>query len=156
MIALLALVQKLPASDPGGLAQGPMLTQYLLVCAGMLALVVLLAFGFRKFVAGHLLAKASARSLRVVEVLPLGARRQLSVVRCYDRTFLLGLGEKEVQLIAELDAGPEPTQVETKQSGAVDANFARLLEQARLRQLAPQQARRKTEPERPKLGEVVG
>jgi flagellar biogenesis protein FliO len=35
--------------------------------------------------------------------LPLGGKQRLAVVRCYDRTFALGLGEKEVSLVAEID-----------------------------------------------------
>ncbi len=63
----------------------------------------MLAFFFKKLVAGSLRAKAAKRSLQIVDVLPLGGKHKLAVVRCYDRTFALGLGEREVSLIAELD-----------------------------------------------------
>ena len=47
------------------------------------------------------------RSLSVLDVLPLGGKRRLAVVRCYDRTFVLGLGDREISAIAELDpVGP--------------------------------------------------
>jgi flagellar biogenesis protein FliO len=59
---------------------------------------------FKRLVAGKLRSNAGARSLQVMDVLPLGSKQRLAVVRCYDRTFALGLGEKEIALIAELDA----------------------------------------------------
>jgi hypothetical protein len=44
-------------------------------------------------------------------VLPLGGRRQLVVVRCYDRTLALGLGDRDVSLLAELDTEFVATEV---------------------------------------------
>jgi flagellar biogenesis protein FliO len=108
---------------------GPDLTRYFLVCAAMVAAIGVLAFGFKKLVAGSLRAKASKRSLQMVDVLPLGGKQKLVVVRCYDRTFALGLGEREVNLIAELD----PVHVEAPAKGAATNNedeFARTLEHA--------------------------
>lgn len=82
---------------------GPDLTRYLLVC-GMLLLAILgLAWGFKKLVGGALRARAASRSLQTLDVMPLGGKQRLAVVRCYDRVFALGLGEKEVSLIAEID-----------------------------------------------------
>jgi flagellar biogenesis protein FliO len=92
------------------LGQGPDLTRYLLVCALAIGLVLLAAALFRRFAAQHLRARAARRSLQVLDVLPLGGKQKLLVVRCYDRSFLLGLGEKEVRSLAELDLelGPVP------------------------------------------------
>ena len=96
---------------------GPDLSWLLTVVAILLATILGVAWAMRKVVAGAWRARASKRALRVVDVLPLGGRRQLAVVRCYDRTFALGLGDKEVALVAELDpdfveergpARPEP------------------------------------------------
>ncbi len=84
--------------------QGPDLTRYFVVCAGLLGLVLALAWVFRRFVAESLRKRAAKRSLQVVDMLPLGGKQKLVVVRCYDRTFLLGLGDREVRSIAELDA----------------------------------------------------
>jgi flagellar biogenesis protein FliO len=58
---------------------------------------------FRRVLRGSLRARAARRSLAVVDVLPLGTRQKLVVVRCYDRSFLLGVGDKEVSVVAELD-----------------------------------------------------
>lgn len=94
-----------------GGSDGPDLNRYLMVVGLLIGTLLALAWGFRRLVGGSLKSRASKRSLRVVEVLPLGGRRQLAVVRCYDRTFALGVGEKEVALVAELDPveAPEPT-----------------------------------------------
>jgi flagellar biogenesis protein FliO len=67
------------------------------------AVIVAMAWAFRRSVARFWRARAAARSLQVLDVLPLGGKRQLTVVRCYDRTFVLGLGERDVSLVAEID-----------------------------------------------------
>jgi len=82
---------------------GPDLTRYALVCFGLLLGILGVAYLFKRFLADSLRRKASRRSLHVVDVLPLGGKQKLVVVSCYDRNFLLGLGEKEVNSIAELD-----------------------------------------------------
>jgi flagellar biogenesis protein FliO len=83
-------------------AAGVDLTGYLVVCLALVAGVVAVGWLFRRLVAGGVRARASRRSLQVIEALPLGGKRSLAVVRCYDRTFVLGMGEKEVGLVAEL------------------------------------------------------
>lgn len=90
-----------------GPASGPDLTRYLLVCALLIVSLIALAWVFRRFVAGRLRSRAAKRSLQVLDVLPLSGKQKLVVVRCYDRSFLLGLGEKEVRSIAELDVEQE-------------------------------------------------
>jgi flagellar biosynthetic protein FliO len=84
-------------------ATEPNLTRYLLVCGGLLAAILGVAYLFKRFFAGTVQRRAAKRSLRVVDVLPLGGKQKLVVVRCYDRSFLLGVGEKELSSIAELD-----------------------------------------------------
>lgn len=79
------------------------MTRYAAVCLGLVVMILLLGWGFKRFLAGNLRTRAGERSMKVVDVLPLGAKRQLAVVRCYDRTFVLGLGEREVNLVTELD-----------------------------------------------------
>ncbi len=139
------------------LAQGPDLTRYLLVCLGMLGGIVGLAWGFRRVLAQRFAHRAARRSLAVIDVLPLGGRRQISVVRCYDRTFILGLGEKEVRMIAELDPviGSERPPVAPREADAID--FKNLLERARERLgmtgRIPGRPRRANAQ---RLGEVVG
>lgn len=79
------------------------MTQYALVCFGLVALILALGWAAKRFLAGNLRMRAQERSMKVVDVLPLGGKRQLAVVRCYDRTFVLGLGERDVTLVTELD-----------------------------------------------------
>jgi len=92
-------------------AAGPDLTRYFLVCGLLIAGLLAIAWVFRRFVAGHLRVRAAKRSLQVLDVLPLAGKQKLVVVRCYDRSFLLGLGEKEVRSIAELDLEPRPSSL---------------------------------------------
>lgn len=94
-------------------ANGPDLTRYLSVCGILLLAILALAWGFKKLVGNAVRARASSRSLQIVDLLPLGGKQRLAVVRCYDRTFALGLGEKEVALVAELD----PVHAASKKSG---------------------------------------
>ena len=91
---------------------GPDLTRYVLVCAALLLGILGTAYLFKRFLAGTVRRRAAKRSLRVVDVLPLGGKQKLVVVRCYDRSFLLGLGEKELSSIAELDVENTPTAVD--------------------------------------------
>ncbi len=105
------------------------MTHYFMVVGVLLALVFLAGFVIKRLIAGSLTARASKRSLAVIDVLPLGGKRQLAVVRCYDRTFALGLGDKDVSLVAELDAviGKRPTQKDEPEA------FERLFEVAKAR-----------------------
>ncbi len=98
---------------PSG-APGVDLTRYLLVCGLLILAIGGLGWAFRRFVAGALRAKAARRSLGVIDVLPLGGRQKLAVVRCYDRTFLLGLGDREVSLVAELDHQESEAEAESE------------------------------------------
>ena len=113
-------------------------------------MVIALACGFRRLAAGSLRTRASQRSLQVLDVLPLGGKRKLSVVRLYDRTFALGVGEREVTLVAELD----PVTVEKPAvagAGSTPTDFHRLLDVARDRL-----ARRRTQQAERRQHEVVG
>jgi flagellar biosynthetic protein FliO len=129
MIQRLALLaDPLARPAPGG----PDMTRYVLVCFLLLALIAGVAWLFKRFIASSVRSRASKRSLQVVDLLPLGGKKQLCVVRCYDRTFALGLGDKEVALIAELDAIATPEKPEVpfaallrrKQAAQVDPDVA--------------------------------
>lgn len=92
------------ARELAGVAQGPDMTRYALVCVGLLVAIVGVAALLKRLVGAAVARRAAARSMQVIDVLPLGGKHRLAVVRCYDRTFLLGLGEKELSSICELDA----------------------------------------------------
>jgi len=100
-LALLPIAQE--GGNRFGGTEGPDLSRYLTVCIVLIVAIGGLAYGFKRLVAGNLKTRAGKRSLQVLDVLPLGGKQRLAVVRCYDRTFALGLGDKEVTAIAELD-----------------------------------------------------
>jgi len=106
MRSLLVLVPEV------GPASGPDLTRYFVVCAGAIVGLLALAWLFRRTVARHVRARAARRSLQVLDVLPLSGKQKLVVVRCYDRSFLLGVGDKEVRSIAELELEAAPSEPE--------------------------------------------
>lgn len=101
MVPHLALIEEI-ASAPGRV--GPDLTRYLLVCATLIVVLGGMAWLLRRVMGGAARTSAGRRSLQVVDVLSLGGKQRVCVVRCYDRTFALGVGDKEVGLIAEIDA----------------------------------------------------
>lgn len=105
------------------------MTRYVLVCVGLLAAIVAVVAALKRLFGGALSRRAAARSLQVMDVLPLGGKQRLAVVRCYDRTFLLGLGEKELTAISELDAVIAP-QAAPAPSRADAHAFANALERA--------------------------
>lgn len=110
---------------------GPDLSRYALLCGLLVALTIGAAWLFKRIALRTVASRAAKRSLRVVDVLPLGGRQKLAVVRCYDRTFLLGMGEKEISALAELDPaiGGEPARA-TSEPADREA-FARALEAVR-------------------------
>lgn len=131
---LASAVLQLAAAVPEGAApavsagtQGPDMTRYMLVCAGLLVAIVGVAALIRRTLGSALSKRAAARNLQVMDVLPLGGKQRLAVVRCYDRTFLLGLGEKELTSISELDAVIAP-QREAAPSRADLKAFSSVLE----------------------------
>jgi flagellar biogenesis protein FliO len=116
---------------------GPDMTRYLLVCGLLVVFVIALGAAFKRLFGARLARRAALRSLQIVDVLPLGGRQKLAVVRCYDRTFLLGLGDKEIERIAELDAEQEataePEAEATAESPGVRVAFREILARRRTR-----------------------
>lgn len=112
---------------------GPDLTRYVTVCALLVVAIGGMAWGFRKLIRGALRVKAAQRSLQIVDVLPLSNKQRVCVVRCYDRTFALGVGEKEIGLIAELDAQPAEA---VAPSATRKSSFVAALERARQKTFA--------------------
>lgn len=120
-------------------AQGPDMTRYVVVCVGLLIAIVVVAAALKRLFGRALTRRAAARSLQVMDVLPLGGKQRLAVVRCYDRTFLLGLGEKELTAISELDAviapqsAPAPSRADAQAFASVLERVAPKLAVERLR-----------------------
>ena len=84
-------------------AEGPDLTRYLVVCGVLVLLIAALAYGFKRLTGSSLRGRFKTRALSTVDVLALGRRQKVALVRCYDKTYLIGCGEKELCLIATLD-----------------------------------------------------
>lgn len=127
MNTLIAWIEIPTRTTQLGGAQGPDLTRYFTVLGILLIAILALAFGFKRLFAGAMNAKAAKRHLAIVDLLPLGGKQRLAVVRCYDRTFAIGLGDKEVALIAELDAVNAEGRGIAPPSEADRAGFARVL-----------------------------
>ena len=132
---------------------GPDLTRSLVVSGVLVASIVALGFLFKRVVGHTFKARAAKRSLVVLDVLPLSGKQRLLVVRCFDRSFLLGSGDKELRLIAELDldaaplpAAPASAEIEPRARRPV---FARFLERSatapQARPLEPRPARARSE-----------
>lgn len=135
-LALQGLQRTTGPATGGGLtlSEGPDLGWLMGVVAALVVAACGIAFGFRKLLLKTVKQRASQRELQVVDVLPLGGKRQLAVVRCYDRTFALGLGEKDVSLVAELDH--EAIELDRKEREEERSQaFRRRLETARERLL---------------------
>jgi flagellar biogenesis protein FliO len=123
-----------------GAPAGPDLTRYFAVLIVLVLAILGLAVGFKKLFARTLRTRAAQRQLAIVDLLPLGGKQRLAIVRCYDRTFALGLGDKEVALISEIDPVNTEGRGEVAPPRAERAGFAQLL--SRARPIAPQGAPR--------------
>ena len=120
--------QGLDAASSGGLladglaglggAANQSVLEALAVCALAVGALLVLSVFVRRLTRGAWRSRAARRSLEMLDLLPLGGQRRVAVLRCYDRTFLVGLGDKEVSLLAELDP---PTDVSPEPSAAKDA-----------------------------------
>jgi flagellar biogenesis protein FliO len=137
-----------------GANTGPDLTRYFAVCGVLLGAIGLLAWGFKKLIAGNLSLRAAKRNLQILDVLPMGGKQKLAVVRCYDRAFLIGLGDKEISSISELD-GVVANESEAKEP-ADKQSFEQALDL--ISRAMPGRKPRKSKPEGSTrgMGELVG
>lgn len=121
LAAPLATPADAPVIDP---------VKYLVACMGVLGLLAAGLFALRKLVVGAQRTRAAGRSLAVLDQLHLGGSKRLAVVRCYDRQFVLGVGDKEISLVAELDVDqavpplPEDAAAKTQPANAQPARAA--------------------------------
>ena len=68
------------------------------------ALVIVLTYLASRWYAGKMKSSAAGRHLKVVDKVALGPGCALIVVQAGDKFYLLGLGDKNLRLICELDA----------------------------------------------------
>jgi flagellar biogenesis protein FliO len=115
-------------------ANGPDLTRYMLISAGMILAVGALGWVLQRKVAGSVRLRAAKRSLRIVDVLPMGGKKRVAVVRVYDRTFVLGVGEKEISVVSELEPGAvDRDELTPKAAAPVLSGLGRAFEAIRAR-----------------------
>ena len=137
-----------------GANTGPDLTRYFVVCGVLLGAITLLAWGFKKLIAGHISARAAKRNLQILDVLPMGGKQKLAVVRCYDRVFLIGLGDKEIAQISELD-GVIADEGDAK-APAERESFERALDLVARAMPGHKPSMKRPQPAQESLGELVG
>lgn len=121
-----AVSRNVGAASPNLGAASPNLGAMTAVIAVFLVCLIATGYGVRRLLGSAWRARAAKRSLSVIDVLPLGGRRQLVVVRCYDRTLALGLGDRDVSLLAELD-----TELVTAEAAKAGEGAARAKQQFR-------------------------
>ncbi len=73
--------------------------------------ILLLAYWFSRFLGKRWSGGLSGRHLKIIDRLQVGADRYLLLVKLQDHTYLVGVSEKGIQLLAEPEGGfdvPEP------------------------------------------------
>lgn len=104
----------------------------MLTAVGTLCIVVLIIY--LSYVAAKLVAKGSIRAghsqyMRMVDQMPVGQNRSVSVIQVGDRYFLLGIAEREISMLAELEEeGLVPLEIEGSASQAAMPDFKDLME----------------------------
>lgn len=68
----------------------------------IVALIIYLSYVAARFIARSPLRNGNSRYLRMVDQMPVGQNRAVSVIQVGDRYFLVGIAEKQVSLLAEL------------------------------------------------------
>lgn len=76
---------------------------FLLICG----LLYLTYFGLKKYKNWSRSAVNKKRSVGVIDTIPLGGKRFVTVTRVYDRILVLGVGEDSITLLTELKEGEE-------------------------------------------------
>lgn len=72
----------------------------------VLGLIVLLAWLARKYLPKTLTGMGDGRQLRLIQSLPLGPRRYVSLIEADGRRYLLGVTDSQINLIKALDEMP--------------------------------------------------
>lgn len=78
---------------------------FLLICG----LLYLTYFGMKKYSSWSRNSVNKKRSVGVLDTIPLGGKRYVTVTRVYDRILVLGVGEDNITLLTELKEGEEAT-----------------------------------------------
>lgn len=98
---------------------------------GTLCLVVLILY--LSYVAAKFIGKSSIRGgrsryMRMIDQMPVGQGRAVSVVQAGDRYFLIGISEKQISMLAELEEeGLVPLEMEEPVSQAGIPDFKEIM-----------------------------
>lgn len=103
----------------------------MLTAVGTLCLVVLiiyLSYAAAKFVGQNSIRGGRSRYMRMIDQMPLGQSRAVSVVQVGDRYFLIGIAEKQIHILAELEEeGLVPLEMEEPMNQAAIPDFKELM-----------------------------
>lgn len=94
----------------------------------LIVLVLVLTYYATRWYARRMGHSASGRHIKVLDRSQLGAGTYVAVVKVGDKFYLLGVGEKSVSLLCELESFEEPAEAQ----GAVslrDSSFSQVLRQ---------------------------
>lgn len=84
-------------------------------------LIYLTYFGLRRYVSWSRDSRAKKRSVGVIDSIPLGGKRCVTVTRVYDRILVLGVGEDSITLLTEInEEGMEKPAAPGKASKAAE------------------------------------
>ncbi len=97
--------------------------------------IIYLSYVAAKFVGKNSIRGGRSQYMRMVDQMPLGQSRAVSVVQVGDRYFLIGIAEKQINILAELEEeGLVPLKMEEPMNQTAIPEFKELmrrLEEAR-------------------------
>lgn len=79
----------------------------------IVAVIIYFSYVAAKFVAKGSVRASHSKYMRMVDQMPVGQNRAVSVIQVGDRYFLLGIAEKQIDMLAELEEeGLIPLEIE--------------------------------------------
>lgn len=104
----------------------------MLTAIGTLCIVVIviyLSYLAAKFISRNPIRGGRSRYMRMIDQMPVGQSRAVSVIQVGDRYFLLGIAEKQVSMLAELEEeGLVPLEMDEPMMRASVPDFKDLME----------------------------
>lgn len=93
-----------PAATASTGAPAPDLFRYALSLTVVIGLLICALYGIRSWTRNAGRSGRAGRTLEILEALPMGGSKRVCVLRCGERRFLVGLGDKELCALGELGA----------------------------------------------------
>jgi flagellar protein FliO/FliZ len=88
--------------------------------------IILLAWLFRKFM-GSRLALGNPSFMRLINSIPLGDRRFISILKVGEKYYLLGISNSDIRNLAELDKEEVEKGLNVEEQVAAEGGFAGIL-----------------------------